>query len=49
MQDNGIEDFCVGCGRTMEEITKYPQTNTPESIAIREEINENALNRLQND
>lgn len=49
MEDNGIEDICIGCGRTIEEITKYPQTNTPESIAIRHEINAKALNRLQDD
>lgn len=49
MEDNGIEDICIGCGRTLEEIEHYPQMNTPESIAIRHEINAKALNRLQDD
>lgn len=49
MEDNGIEDICIGCGRTLEEIEHYPQMNTPESIARRHEINAKALNRLQDD
>ena len=49
MEDNGLEDICIGCGRTMEEITNYPVLNTPEDKAKRKEINEKALTRLQND
>jgi len=49
MEDNGLEDICIGCGRTMDEITNYPILNTPEDIALRREINELALNRLQDD
>ena len=49
IEDNGQEDICIGCGRTMEEITNYPCMNTPEDIAKRKEINEKALHRLQDD
>jgi predicted Fe-S protein YdhL (DUF1289 family) len=49
MEDNGLEDICIGCGRTMDEITNYPILNTPEDIALRREINAKALNRLQDD
>ena len=47
--DNGIEEYCEGCGRTLEEIEHYPQMNTPEDIALRRLINEKALHRLQDD
>ena len=49
IEDNGIEDICIGWGRTMDEITNYPILNTPEDIARRKEINKEALNRLQDD
>ena len=49
IEDNGTEDICIGCGRTMDEITNYPVMNTPEDKAKRQEINEKALNRLQDD
>jgi predicted Fe-S protein YdhL (DUF1289 family) len=49
MEDNGLEDICIGCGRTLEEIEHYPCLNTPEDIALRREINSKALNRLQDD
>ena len=49
IEDNGVDDICIGCGRTMEEIKDYPILNTPEDIALRREINKKALNRLQND
>ena len=49
IEDNGIEDICIGCGRTMDEITHYPILNTPKDIAKRKEINAKALNRLQDD
>lgn len=49
IEDNGTEDICIGCGRTMEEIEHYPCMNTPEDIALRREINKKALNRLQDD
>jgi len=49
MEDNGLEDICIGCGRTMDEITNYPILNTLEDIALRREINAKALNRLQDD
>jgi len=49
MEDNGIEDICIGCGRTIEEIQNYPIMNTPEDIAARKVINKKALNRLQDD
>ncbi len=41
--DSGIEDVCVGCGRTAEEIESYPiSTNTEKAL-----INEKALKRLE--
>ena len=49
IEDNGVDDICIGCGRTMEEIKDYPILNTPEDIALRREINKKALNRLQDD
>ena len=49
IEDNGQEDICIGCGRTIDEIENYPILNTPEDIAKRREINEKALNRLQDD
>ena len=49
LEDNGLEDICIGCGRTAKEIENYPIMNTPEDKAKRREINEKALNRLQND
>ena len=49
MEDNGLEDICIGCGRTMDEITNYPVHNTAEDKAKRIEINAKALNRLQDD
>jgi predicted Fe-S protein YdhL (DUF1289 family) len=49
IEDNGHDDICIGCGRTMDEISKYPILNTPEDIAFRREINAKALNRLQDD
>ena len=47
LEDNGVDEICIGCGRTVEEIEEYPIYNTPEDIAKRKEINEKALNRLQ--
>jgi predicted Fe-S protein YdhL (DUF1289 family) len=49
IEDNGHDDICIGCGRTMDEISNYPILNTPENIAFRREINAKALNRLQDD
>ena len=49
MEDNGLEDICIGCGRTLEEIEHYPCLNTPEDIQARRDINKKALNRLQDD
>tara|TARA_B100000902_G_scaffold336544_1_gene336874 strand:- start:312 stop:461 length:150 start_codon:yes stop_codon:yes gene_type:complete len=49
MEDNGLEDICIGCGRTLEEIEHYPCLNTPEDIQARRDINIKALNRLQDD
>ena len=49
MEDNGLENICIGCGRTLEEIQHYPVHNTAEDKAKRIEINELALNRLQDD
>ena len=46
IEDNGVEDVCIGCGRTMDEITNYPIINTPENIAKRNKINKQALIRL---
>jgi|TARA_B110000495_G_C22937222_1_gene548200 predicted Fe-S protein YdhL (DUF1289 family) len=46
IEDNGVEDICIGCGRTMDEITNYPIINTPENIAKRNKINKQALIRL---
>ena len=49
IEDNGADDICIGCGRTMDEIENYPIMNTPEDKAKRREINIKALNRLQDD
>lgn len=49
IENNGHDDICIGCGRTMDEISNYPILNTPEELALRREINANALNRLQDD
>jgi|TARA_B100001741_G_C16093116_1_gene387488 predicted Fe-S protein YdhL (DUF1289 family) len=41
--DNGLEDVCVGCGRTAEEIEAYPTlTNEQKS-----DVNKDALLRLE--
>ena len=45
IEDNGIEDMCIGCGRTMTEITEFYNADDCRRI----EINRLALNRLQND
>ena len=49
IEDNGQEDICIGCGRTMDEIEIYRVMNTKDDIAKRRIINKKALNRLQND
>jgi len=49
IEDNGLEDICTGCGRTLEEIANYPVLNTPNDIARRKEINKQALIRLQDE
>ena len=41
--DNGVEDMCVGCGRTDTEIAKW-QTYTEDE---KKAINKLALNRLR--
>ena len=49
LEDDGLEDVCIGCGRTAQEIENYPILNTPEDKIKRKIINEKALNRLRND
>ena len=49
IEDNGQEDICIGCGRTMDEIENYPVMNTKDDIAKSSLINKKPLNRLQND
>ena len=45
IEDNGLEDICTGCGRTPKEIERWLTSTDADRI----EINEIALNRLQND
>lgn len=45
IEDNGEEDMCIGCGRTMTEITEFYNADDTR----RTEINGLALSRLQND
>ena len=40
--NDGIEEMCIGCGRTMDEIVEFTDANNKRRI----EINETALSRL---
>ena len=45
IEDNGIEDICIGCGRNLKEIERWSTYSDADKI----EINGQALIRLQND